>query len=359
MAGYKVLQDIEAEDKLVGPLTLRQFIYAGITAICGYVCFILLTKKVYLGLPFFLLPGMMTGFFAFPWGRDQPTEIWALAKIRFFLKPRQRIWNQSGVKELVTITAPKRVEVNYTNGLSPGEVKSRLHALADTIDTRGWAVKNATAGLYAPSAIAGQDPDRLIDAGVPQAVPTIETTDMLDAQTNPVAINFDRMMQRSDQAHRQQIVQSMARPQPAAQDTVAPQLPRPQLPQPSLAGDQWFMNAPVAPTQTIAPGISPLQQPAAQAPSIEESELAERLRNNAHDSSFAHLHTILPLSEQKTLAQKAAQTAAATKAAQAPVTHKPDPAIMALARNNDLNVATIARQAKRDNPPDEVVISLH
>jgi len=40
MATYKVIQDIEAEDKLVGPLTLRQFIYAAIAAICGYLSFL-------------------------------------------------------------------------------------------------------------------------------------------------------------------------------------------------------------------------------------------------------------------------------------------------------------------------------
>ena len=40
MATYKVIQDIEAEDKLVGPLTLKQFIYAGISALCLYICFI-------------------------------------------------------------------------------------------------------------------------------------------------------------------------------------------------------------------------------------------------------------------------------------------------------------------------------
>ncbi|MGH7158305.1 MAG: PrgI family mobile element protein [Candidatus Saccharimonadales bacterium] len=33
MATYKVIQDIEAEDKILGPLTLRQFIYAGVAAI--------------------------------------------------------------------------------------------------------------------------------------------------------------------------------------------------------------------------------------------------------------------------------------------------------------------------------------
>ncbi len=36
MATYKVLQDIEAEDKLLGPLTLKQFIFAVVTlAFCG------------------------------------------------------------------------------------------------------------------------------------------------------------------------------------------------------------------------------------------------------------------------------------------------------------------------------------
>ena len=44
MATYKVIQDIEAEDKLVGPLTLRQFIYASVGAVCLYLSFLVLTK---------------------------------------------------------------------------------------------------------------------------------------------------------------------------------------------------------------------------------------------------------------------------------------------------------------------------
>lgn len=50
MATYKVIQDIEAEDKLVGPLTLRQFVYAGIAAVSGYLGFLMATK----GAPFML-----------------------------------------------------------------------------------------------------------------------------------------------------------------------------------------------------------------------------------------------------------------------------------------------------------------
>jgi hypothetical protein len=44
-----------------------------------------------------------------------------------------------------------------------------------------------------------------------------------------------------------------------------------------------------------------------------------------------------------------------------PVTPKPDPAILELASNDDLDIATIARQAKKDlqKSPDEVEIRLH
>ena len=109
MATYKVIQDVEAEDKLVGPLSLRQFIYAGIAALCIYLTVLSTTKHAGFMAIFFVPIALFTGFFAFPWGRDQPTEIWALAKIRFMLKPRKRIWDQTGVKELVTITVPKTV----------------------------------------------------------------------------------------------------------------------------------------------------------------------------------------------------------------------------------------------------------
>src|SRR5580658_8123021 len=107
MAIYKVLQDIEAEDKILGPLTLRQFIFGLITAFLLYICFICIAKGAPYLLVIFLPPALLAGFFAYPFGRDQPTEVWAVAKLRFLFKPRRRMWDQSGVKELVTITVPK------------------------------------------------------------------------------------------------------------------------------------------------------------------------------------------------------------------------------------------------------------
>ncbi len=75
----------------------------------------------------------------------QPNEVWLAAQIRFFIKPRRRIWNQDGAKDLVRVIAPKREVHHYTDGLSQNEVKSRLSALASMMDTRGWAVKNVSA----------------------------------------------------------------------------------------------------------------------------------------------------------------------------------------------------------------------
>jgi hypothetical protein len=50
MATYKVLQDIEAEDKLFGPFTLKQFIFGGITVVLGFIGF----RIVIAGAPMFI-----------------------------------------------------------------------------------------------------------------------------------------------------------------------------------------------------------------------------------------------------------------------------------------------------------------
>src|SRR3989304_7286809 len=135
MAVYKVIQDIEAEDKLLGPLTFKGFVYA---LIAGLLAFINFRLVVATGLGDFRwgiililsLPMILFGVLAAPLGRDQPTEIWILSHVRFLLKPRKKIWDQSGISNLVTITAPQKIERQLTKGLSQKEVRSRLKTLA-------------------------------------------------------------------------------------------------------------------------------------------------------------------------------------------------------------------------------------
>jgi len=370
MATYKVIQDIEAEDKLIGPLTLRQCIYAAIACVCGYLSLICLTKGVAFLLTIFIPPMLFTGFFAFPWGRDQPTEIWALAKIRFYIKSRKRVWNQSGAKDLVTITVPKKVEKNYTNGLSHEEVQSRLNALATTLDSRGWALKNTNTNLYDP--VQGAEAaasDRLVDprTTMPVEVSSVDVTagdDMLDAANNPRAQELDKMMTAASNARRQRLIDQMQQQVPSVPPNDSPQLPAP------IAS--WFLNKPVdmppvanpvtpPPAAVLTPSTNPLfvsNLPAAE-PTAGERALAEELREQREKaqqvSNYQHMKIIQPIDTTPT--QPALPVQPAT---QPPVTRPVDPATIGLARNNDLSVAALARIAnKEDESPGEVVISLH
>lgn len=358
MATYKVLQDIEAEDKFLGPLTLKQFIYAAITAVCSYLSFLLITKGAGIFALVFLPFILASGFFAWPWSRDQPTEIWALAKIRFMLKPRRRIWNQSGIKELVTITAPKRIEKILSKNLSETEVRSRLEALANTIDSRGWAIKNVNVNLYNQTSYAAvDDSDRLISpSSLPQDVAAIDvrpSDDILDERTNPTAQHFDQMIAASAQSQKQQIATQMRQ---AANNPNDPQNPppdywfmrgEPTVPRPTQAGYSTFNKS-----QVVMPGTQTSSKKTA--PSADEQELLKKIHadNDKPNPAYGHTRTLKPLSEQKSVSASASQP---TPAAQ------PDPKLLQLATNDDLNVATIARQAekaKKQDLDDEVVISL-
>ncbi len=370
MATYKVLQDIEAEDKFLGPLTLKQFIFASVAFVCAYLSFFLISKSMWLLVMPFLPVILVTGFLAWPWGRDQPTEIWLLAKIRFFFKPRRRIWDQTGIQELVTITAPKAIADQFvSDNLSQTEVKSRLRALADTIDSRGWAVKNVNVNLSAQTSasydsVAGTS-DRLIDlASFATEVPNTDVRaddDILDETSNPTAQHLSQMVKDSTKTHRQQMMQRLKdiSSQSAQDDSAAAASPTPATP------DYWFMNAAAGDTKplpgmaafaatTVAPSTD--DNHTAKAPLTgQEKALLDKIHHDKQEKPAAYGHT-------KVIEPYHPGAKSSGKKAQASMTHTPDPAILELAGNNDLNVATLARQANKkhgDEPAEgEVVVSL-
>jgi hypothetical protein len=354
VATYKLIQDIEAEDKILGPLTLRQFIFALITAFFAYLCFISIVKHIPFLLVLFAPPMILGAFFAFPFGRDQPTEIWALAKLRFLFKPRRRIWDQSGVKELVTITAPKKVERVYTDGLSQTEVQSRLKALANTIDSRGWAVKNVNITSYAPNPLAAASSDRLLDINaIPDTVPDSGMQagdDMLDTQNNPIAQQFDSMIAQSSQKYRQQLVAEM--------NSTAP---TPQAVSQAAFQPSWFF---MGSNNATAPA-----SPAAATPTADEAALAAQIhasKASSRQASYGNLRTLQPLGANPQPVVVAATPTPTTPIPQQPasaMTAPAHPAILALANNDDLNVSTLAREAEKaksnTSGDNEVVIALH
>lgn len=381
MAVYKVIQDIEAEDKLLGPLTLRQFIYAGAAVIFFYLTFLAFTKGAAFMAVIFLPIGLLCGFFGWPWGRDQPTEIWALAKIRFLVKPRKRIWNQSGIKEVVTITAPRRVARIYTNNLTQSEVESRLQALATTIDSRGWAIKNVNVNMYQQGLDMSDDSDRLIPIeqnALPTEVEAVPPVDMLE-EGNAVSRQFDSMIAASKQAHRNEILENLRGTEAGSATPKKKQEGPGESP---AKPDFWFLKQQpqgasgtngsdvTFNTQVVSPQQNDSQQASSSAKNaddLDEEALIKKLHEQDRQQQgnpYGHYHTILPLAEQQKLAQQQAlqqQQAAAAAQQQPQVTAAPDPAILQFVNNDDLDVATIARQAqkRKEELEDEVVISLH
>lgn len=376
MATYKVIQDIEAEDKLLGPLTLRQFVYASIVIVMGFIAFKLAT----LASPFYIIPFILPmGFFtllAAPFGHDQSSEVWLLAKIGFMLKPRRRIWDQSGVQELVTITVPKRVEKHLTDGLTQMEVKSRLQALANTIDSRGWAIKNVNVNLYnQPSYLSdgATSSDRLVDgSSLPQDVPNTEVLaadDILDEANNPTAQHLDAMISQAEQSHRKTMVATVQN----GQQPAAP------------PADYWFMNQPTNQppagyaafdsNPVVTPGSSAADQTRASDKGAAEQALLEKIHEEKAkpNPAYAHMRVLDPSGKthephakshekkHKSHSPKAA-THSSKLVAGSEELGKAKAAISRLAANNDLNVATIAREAdkatQQTSSADEVIISL-
>jgi hypothetical protein len=369
MATYKVIQDIEAEDKLIGPLTLRQFIYAGVAILFAYLSFFSVIKHAGILVIFFLPITGVAGFLCWPWSLNQPTEVWALSKIRFILKPHRRIWDQSGAKQLVTITAPKKNEITRTNGLTQTEVKSRLRALADVIDSRGWAIKNVNLNLYSqPLPLSTIDSsDRLINiVSLPQAVPNVDvqpSDDILD-DNNPVAQHFQQMIASTSTSHRDQIVQQLQATINKQQNSSAPSQPIPQIDANIQPTDYWFINnatpanIPAGNTmfdeQLVSPSPGETKASTIGGP-VDENILIQQRASKLPEPVFAHMRTItVPLPSAK-------QTK--TTPAKPSMTPQQDPAILGFVGNNDLNVATIERLANqkqsKQQPPDEVVVSLH
>jgi hypothetical protein len=221
MAVYKVIQDIEAEDRLLGPLTFKGLVYAIIAAGLAFINFKLLLSPIgpfkWFMILLLAMPMILFAVLASPLGRDQPTEVWLLARLRFMTKPRKRIWNQMGLTNLVTITVPKKIERQLTKGLSQTEVKSRLQALASTLDSRGWAVKHVSVNLnnYAGYFQNQTDSDRLVGTeNVLREVPIADvraSDDILDEHNNPTAQKFETLIEQADRLRREEL-QSQLQP---------------------------------------------------------------------------------------------------------------------------------------------------
>lgn len=143
MAQYKVPQDVEADDKLIGPFSFRQFVYLLIVA--GLIALAVGLFQIFPVLAILPLPPVLLFLaLALPIKKDQPMETYLAALVSYYLKPRTKKWTPGQRESTILITAPKIVEDVRTRDISEEEATHRLSFLANIVDTQGYAIRGVT-----------------------------------------------------------------------------------------------------------------------------------------------------------------------------------------------------------------------
>lgn len=216
------------------------------------------------------------------------------AQIHFFTKPKVRLWDQNDLKEVVHITVPKKEQKIYTDGLNQKQVKSRLSALASTLDSHGWAVKNIdlntqTSGYNQPST-----DDRLIGTPNIQQVPEEPVGADIFAPSTNEAREFDIMLNQSDVEHRQHIKQIMEQAKGQASNETAPSFATPSVPMAtdpinSTTGQPANIDQTLQqPQQNIqAPNYSEANSQNTDQTSLEEQAIYKKILDQKHQQDQA------------------------------------------------------------------------
>lgn len=213
MGQYKVPQDVEAEDHILGQLTVKQFIYSVIGVVWAGLSFVIFKSvppvMIVVGAPptiIFLLLGL--------YKKDgQDFEHLLVAASSFFAQSRRRIWRKEPVLEVFKITPPKIVKEQTQR--DPAEVRSELEHIAAMVDSRGGLGQNPALqeGVFVPGAAATGVDDRLVAPIAPAVTQPItditESDDILDFSHNAGAQNVANLVQQSTDQQRQEAIEQM------------------------------------------------------------------------------------------------------------------------------------------------------
>jgi hypothetical protein len=132
MQSYSLPQFIEVEDKIIGPLGIKQFLFL----LCGGLICLGIWSVAQFSIFFFLLAApVMIVVIALAFGKfnGRPVMSNVAGLIKFLSSPRIRVYQRTGDKELSEVTkAPRKVEMVETE--APEQVDSRLKRLAYLLD---------------------------------------------------------------------------------------------------------------------------------------------------------------------------------------------------------------------------------
>ncbi len=134
MKQFTIPQFIDVEDKILGPLTVRQFL---IMLVCSMILFVY--YKVF-DFTLFVVAGLITfgvfGILAFARINGRPFHFFILNIIQTLKKPGLRVWNNTDVSKM-TDEIKEEEKVDYIAVAPKPITSSRLTELSLTVDTSG------------------------------------------------------------------------------------------------------------------------------------------------------------------------------------------------------------------------------
>ncbi len=194
MATYKVPQDVEADDKLLGPFSFKQFVFLMIAVGLGALAYFLATIL----LPLVIIPIPFALFFlilALPLRKDQPMEVYFAAIVSFYTKPRKKLWQPDSIINMVEFDNQIVEESAYNTELSYQEARERLSFLTNVVDTQGQSAFQSNPNL-----------NSTFKEEIISESSQIEDIHDTSSQTNQF---FDQMINQNQQKNKQQIIEDL------------------------------------------------------------------------------------------------------------------------------------------------------
>lgn len=389
MSVYKVPQDVEADDKLLGPFSFRQFIYLMVAA--GLAAIAVFLFQIFPGL--IVIPAPFLIFFvvlALPLRKDQPMEVYLAAVLSFHLKPRKRLWQPDGIEHLIEISAPVNTDENLTKNIGRDEASRRFSYLADIVDTGGWAIKNAVSqdsNLHNDIVAESRNANDIFEDRASRIDSMLKNTNDFRKQQIIRNMNTARNLADYTNSSADQI-QTQTFSAPNATDLYADSLERAQIQQQNAflswnqptqqpAQNQQFSNQPAQNFQQNQtsyfsnPQVQSFENPVQtnhNQDDLENIQLSYNPYPNSMKQSVVSPNGHQPINSAPTVQQPIQAPQIPQQPPQEPIKEEVSPEIMRLvSEGKDLSVETIARQAQKIKEKqaeidlknnDEVIISL-
>ena len=325
MAQYKVPQDVEAEDKLLGPFSFRQFVYLLIAA--GCIALAVALWQLFPALA--IIPALPALFFiilALPLKKDQPMETYLAAIVSYYLKPRTRTWTPGQRDSTIMISAPKNEDDTRARDLTGEEATHRLSFLADIVDTEGQAIKGMNGHM---------NEDIVVEANT--------TSDIFE---NNHFDSLESTIAKDENARHEEVVREMREAIRKNENM-------------SMSGatiQKYEEEKPKEePTEKRSSVSEKTEENVVKEP--EQAPMAEVVANFGDKPDFDSQVVVSPdLSTVEKPVEKSNKTQS-----EKVETESAKPSIIDLANNPDYSIATIAKEANRIKERDEgeVFISLH